>query len=267
MADADPTRGRGESGCGTPRSGQTPTGGRVLRLVRQQRAAFGPVAAHFAHLAQRAISQHLRVSPAQGCSPNAARALDASTRCDPTRSTRSTPSSPVLTDALTRLEDIVDATTRPTETHRDRPRPLPDPLMAGIRIAAPPDVVSPPHRRDAAGPAGSATPAGRHPNRRRLRTCLQRLHIRPGQFVTIDPPKRVVFTWGSPTTTSYLRFDHRRDRAHPDETRPSSARPPRPTTLGSTQPPGRIDRTTGRTGASPETTGDAIPTARRTPRP
>lgn len=80
-----------------------------------------------------------------------------------------------------------------------RPDPLPTPITASIRIAAPPDVVfpyliDPPLLARWFGDATGSTPepGGVFALAFNDSTSVQ------GQFVTIDPPKRVVFTWGVP---------------------------------------------------------------------
>jgi uncharacterized protein YndB with AHSA1/START domain len=77
--------------------------------------------------------------------------------------------------------------------------PLPDPLIAGIRIAAPPDVVfpyliDPPLLARWLGDATGSTP---EPGGTFALAFNDSQSVQ-GQFVTIDPPKRVVFTWGVP---------------------------------------------------------------------
>lgn len=73
----------------------------------------------------------------------------------------------------------------------------PDPLIASIRIAAPPDVVFP-YLTDPLLLArwfGDATGSTPEPGGPFALTFADATAVR-GQFVTVDPPKRVVFTWG-----------------------------------------------------------------------
>ena len=75
----------------------------------------------------------------------------------------------------------------------------PDPLIASIRIAAPPDVVfpyliDPPLLARWFGDATGSTP---EPGGAFAVVFTDSASV-GGQFVTIDPPKRVVFTWGVP---------------------------------------------------------------------
>lgn len=75
----------------------------------------------------------------------------------------------------------------------------PDPLIASIRIAAPPDVVFP-YFIDPALLArwfGDATGSTPEPGGAFALAFDESTSVQ-GQFVTIDPPKRVVFTWGVP---------------------------------------------------------------------
>jgi uncharacterized protein YndB with AHSA1/START domain len=79
------------------------------------------------------------------------------------------------------------------------PDPLPDTLTASIRIAAPPDVVfayliDPPLLARWFGDATGSTP---EPGGAFALAFNDSKSVR-GQFLTIDPPKRVVFTWGVP---------------------------------------------------------------------
>lgn len=75
----------------------------------------------------------------------------------------------------------------------------PDPLVASIRIAAPPDVVFP-YLIDPALLArwfGDATGSTPEPGGA-FAIAFDDTKSVQGRFVTIDPPKRVVFTWGVP---------------------------------------------------------------------
>ena len=75
----------------------------------------------------------------------------------------------------------------------------PDPLIASIRIAAPPDVVFP-YLIDPTLLArwfGDATGSTPEPGGA-FELAFDDTKSVQGQFVTIDPPKRVVFTWGVP---------------------------------------------------------------------
>jgi uncharacterized protein YndB with AHSA1/START domain len=75
----------------------------------------------------------------------------------------------------------------------------PDPLIASIRIAAPPDVVFP-YLIDRALLArwfGDATGSTPEPGGA-FAIAFDDTKSVQGRFVTIDPPKRVVFTWGVP---------------------------------------------------------------------
>ena len=79
------------------------------------------------------------------------------------------------------------------------PDPLPDTLTASIRIAAPPDAVfayliDPPllARWFADATGSTSEPGGA------FALAFNDSKSVRGQFVTIDPPKRVVFTWGVP---------------------------------------------------------------------
>lgn len=79
------------------------------------------------------------------------------------------------------------------------PDPHPDPLTASIRIASPPDVVfpyliDPPLLARWFGDATGSTP---EPGGA-FALAFNNSKSVQGQFVTIDPPKRVVFTWGVP---------------------------------------------------------------------
>ena len=75
----------------------------------------------------------------------------------------------------------------------------PDPVIASIRIAAPPHVVfpyliDPPLLARWFGDATGSTP---EPGGAFALAFADSTSVR-GQFVAIDPPKRVVFTWGVP---------------------------------------------------------------------
>ena len=75
----------------------------------------------------------------------------------------------------------------------------PDPLIASIRIAAPPDVVfsyliDPSLLSRWFGDATGSTP---EPGGA-FAIAFDDTKSVQGRFVTIDPPKRVVFTWGVP---------------------------------------------------------------------
>jgi uncharacterized protein YndB with AHSA1/START domain len=75
----------------------------------------------------------------------------------------------------------------------------PDPLIATIRIAAPPAVVFP-YLVDPGLLArwiGDAAGSAPEPGGVFALAITDAKSIR-GEFVTIDPPKRVVFTWGVP---------------------------------------------------------------------
>jgi len=75
----------------------------------------------------------------------------------------------------------------------------PDPLIASIRIAAPPDVVFP-YLVDPALLArwfGDATGSTPEPGGA-FAIAFDDTKSVQGRFVSIDPPKRVVFTWGVP---------------------------------------------------------------------
>lgn len=74
-----------------------------------------------------------------------------------------------------------------------------DPFIATIRIAAPPTVVfpyliDPPLLAKWIGDAAGSTP---EPGGAFAVAITDAKSIR-GQFLTVDPPKRVVFTWGVP---------------------------------------------------------------------
>ena len=74
-----------------------------------------------------------------------------------------------------------------------------DPLIASIRIAAPPDVVFP-YLIDPELLArwfGDATGSTPEPGGA-FAIAFDDTKSVQGRFVTIDPPKRVVFTWGVP---------------------------------------------------------------------
>jgi uncharacterized protein YndB with AHSA1/START domain len=76
----------------------------------------------------------------------------------------------------------------------------PDPLTASIRVAAPPDVVfpyliDPPLLSRWLGDATGSTP---EPGGAFALAFDDDSTSVQGRFVTIDPPKRVVFTWGVP---------------------------------------------------------------------
>jgi uncharacterized protein YndB with AHSA1/START domain len=75
----------------------------------------------------------------------------------------------------------------------------PDPLIATIRIAAPPTVVfpyliDPPLLARWIGDATGSTAEPGGP----FALAITDAKSVQGQFLTIDPPKRVVFTWGVP---------------------------------------------------------------------
>jgi uncharacterized protein YndB with AHSA1/START domain len=74
-----------------------------------------------------------------------------------------------------------------------------DPLIVTIRIAAPPTVVFP-YLIDPpllARWIGDATGSAPEPGGRFALAITDAKSVQ-GQFLTIDPPKRVVFTWGVP---------------------------------------------------------------------
>jgi uncharacterized protein YndB with AHSA1/START domain len=79
------------------------------------------------------------------------------------------------------------------------PDPLSDTLIATIRIAAPPTAVFP-YLIDPpllARWIGDATGSAMEPGGAFALAINDSKAVR-GQFLTIDPPKRVVFTWGVP---------------------------------------------------------------------
>jgi uncharacterized protein YndB with AHSA1/START domain len=75
----------------------------------------------------------------------------------------------------------------------------PDPLVATIRIAAPPTVVfpyliDPPLLARWIGDAAGSAPEPGGP----FALAITDAKSVRGQFLAVDPPKRVVFTWGVP---------------------------------------------------------------------
>jgi hypothetical protein len=252
MADAGPA-GDAAGRC-VPALWPTPTRRQILRLVRSSELPAGQIAAHFAHLTQQAISQHLRVLAGAGLPEHRAGTRRFTLRPDPLDQVRAVLASSGPTPCRRRRR-----ARPPTDwRHTDRPdhsRPTRWPASA----SRPVEGFFPTSSTHRCWPAGSATPRSDTRAGRRLRAAFNDSTSVQGKFCHHRPAKRWCSPGESPTTTS--RFDHRRNRAHPDGTRPSSTSPTTTCHAGSTQPQAGWTGLLNKLSASPETTGDAVPTS------